>query len=333
MTKRLIAILLTLLLALAAAGCAAQSAPQGAEAAISEPAAEPAAEQETAYSGAGNAGVYADVAGAPVAGQYGGHKVIATYSLEMTTNAFDEHYSLLLKKAEELGGYVQAGNVWGTKPEAYDDSGRRAELTFRIPAEKAEAFVAYAGGTGEVTHNSKSTEDVTLDYYDNETRLEVLRTQLDRLKSILVETDNLADIIELEQAIADVTLEIEQLTTQLRRYDDLIDYSTVSVFMYEERLLTGPAATKSVGQRINEGFLSNLSGVGVFFTNFFVWLVSALPVLLVLAAAGLLVYWIIRRIIRKGRGGPGGPQGPEQARPFWQAPQQPETKEEKDGKQ
>ena len=82
-----------------------------------------------------------------------------------------------------MGGYVQYGNVWGTKPEVYGDSGRTAELTFRIPAEQAEAFLTFAEGNGEVVRQSVNTEDVTLDYYDRETRLEVLRTQLDRSRA------------------------------------------------------------------------------------------------------------------------------------------------------
>ena len=219
--------------------------------------------------------------------------------MELRTDAFDSHYEALVSKAKAMGGYVQYGNVWGTKPEVYGDSGRTAELTFRIPAEQAEAFLTFAEGNGEVARQSVNTEDVTLDYYDRETRLEVLRAQLDRLQSILVETDNLADIIQLEQAISDVTLEIEQMTTQLRRYDDLIDYATVHIYLYEESLIAGPAATKGFGERVSEGFRSNLSGVGVFLENSLVWLISALPVLVLLAVIALVVILIVRAICRK----------------------------------
>lgn len=190
-------------------------------------------EAEISYAGGGESG-------SSFSQNYGGHKVISTYEMELRTDAFDAHYEALVSKAKAMGGYVQYGNVWGTKPEVYGDSGRTAELTFRIPAEQAEAFLTFAEGNGEVVRQSVNTEDVTLDYYDRETRLEVLRAQLDRLQSILVETDNLADIIELEQAISDVTLEIEQMTTQLRRYDDLIDYATVHIYLYEESLIAGP---------------------------------------------------------------------------------------------
>ncbi len=309
-----IALVLAMLLA---AGCAAS--PQTANESSSMPAEAPAA-SAPAYDSAG--GVFEGAQstadrGSDMEALYGGHKVIATYNLEMMTDAFDEHYSLLTAKAEELGGYMQDGSVSGTKPVTYNDSGRVASITFRIPADKAEQFMEFAGGTGTITHTSKSTQDVTLDYYDSETRLEVLKTQLERLKSILVTTDNLADIVELEKAIAEVTIEIEQMTTQLRRYDDLIDYSTVYLNMYEERLVVGPAATQSIGERISKGFTSNLSGVGVFLENFFVWFVSSLPVLGLLAVVGVGLFLLVRRAVRRGRRIPKQPKENRSEVPAW----------------
>ncbi|NCB30768.1 MAG: DUF4349 domain-containing protein, partial [Clostridia bacterium] len=265
--------------------------------------------------------------GADAAALYGGHKVIATYNLEMTTESFDEHYAMLVAKAQELGGYMQDGSVSGTKPENYNDYGRTANLTFRIPSDKAEQFMEYAGGTGTITHTSKSTQDVTLDYYDSETRLKVLRTQLERLQNILVETDNLADIVELEKAIADVTIEIEQMTTQLRRYDDLIDYSTVYLYINEERLTAGPAATQSIGERISKGFTSNLSGVGVFLENFFVWFISSLPVLLLLTLIGFGIGLLVRRVVRRRKGSGGPRNGRNGNPPTWVKPGQEQEKQ------
>ena len=311
MTKKIFAISMALLLVLlilpgcsagGAADSAASTSSMEAEMAYDVSAtAAPAAPAANAAAGWAEETAEAPAEDRGSADLYGGHKIIATYTLELNTDEFDTQYEYLLSIAEDMGGYVQNGEVWGTKPETYGDSGRSAELTFRIPSGQAEQFLNLAGNAGEVQRRSVSTQDVTLDYYDRETRLEVLRIQLERLESILVETDNLADIIALEQAIADVTLEIEQMTTQLRHYDDLIDYATVYIYLYEEALIAGPAATQTMGQRISEGFRSNLSGVLVFLENSAVWLLSSLPVLLLLALVVLLILLIIRAL-RKRRG-------------------------------
>ncbi len=236
-------------------------------------------------------------------GSYGNHKIISTYSLEMNTDEFDLHVQMLQEKAIAIGGYIQSSNVSGTKPETYSDRGRYASYSFRVPSDRAEEFVEYTKGTGEITYSNCDTEDVTLRYYDTETRLEVLRTQLERLQSILVETDNLADIIELERAISETTLEIEQYTTQLRKYDDLIDFTTVHVSISETRLTTGPAAKETMGQRISEGFRESLAGIGVFLEDAIVWLVCAIPAILLIAAAAAVVVVIFRQLKKlRGKG-------------------------------
>ncbi len=231
---------------------------------------------------------------------YGNHKIITTYSFDMQTDEFDGTLKQLQEKAAQLGGYVQSSTVSGTKPETYSDYGRTANLTFRIPTAKAKEFVDFTQGTGEITYSNCDTEDITLSYFDTETRLEVLRDQLDRLKEIMKTAESMEDIVELEKAISETTLEIEQYTTQLRRYDDLVDFTTVYVNIFENRLTTGPASKKNIGERISEGLAENFAAVGVFFENALVGTVSALPIILVVAVLAAIVLLIIK-LIRKGK--------------------------------
>jgi len=235
------------------------------------------------------------------ASPYGNHKIISTYTIEMRTDEFDTHLAMLTARAAELGGYIENSGISGAKPENYNDAGRYANMTFRIPSAKAEEFVSYANGTGEITYNACDTQDVTLDYFDSETRLSVLRTQLERLTSMMKETDKLADLIELEREIADVTYEIEQYTTELRRYDDLIDYTRVYVNISEKRLASGPAAAKTFGERVSEGFSDNVNGIGVFLEDAAVWLIISLPVLLIIAAFAFALIKLIGVISRATR--------------------------------
>ena len=256
-----------------------------AEAAMDEPAAEPVA----APAGLGTADTQS--LSTP---DYGGRKVIRNISISLETDAFDDNVDALLKKVNEVGGYVEGSNVDGRKPQVYNDPGRYGYFTFRIPVDRVDEFVENAKGYGTLLSCNENAEDITSRYFDMETRLSVLRTQLDRLTNILVATDNLADVIELEKEIARVTLEIEELTTELRRYDGLVDYATVTVNLNELRLSQGPVAEQTVGERIGEQFADSLYGVGTFCVNAFVWFVGALPVLLFIAAIGLAIFFIIR---------------------------------------
>ena len=155
---------------------------------------------------------------------YGGRKVIVTYDIRLETDGFDALIAALKERLTAMGGYVQNSYIDGKEPEFYGDSGRTATLSLRVPAEKAEAFFSDLKTMGNVQSERVYTDDVTTAYFDKETRLSVLNTQLERLENILVQTDNLADVLALEEEIARVMLEIESLTGELRRYDALIEY-------------------------------------------------------------------------------------------------------------
>lgn len=296
--KRFIGIALALAL-LFLTGCAAKSQSDEGYYMNSEPAAPEAAPGPAMDSLSGESGEAEYIKTQTTSAQsgmpdYGGHKIIRTFSVSFETDTFDSDLASIVKSTADAGGYVETSMVNGRKPTAYSDPGRNAYLTLRVPAEKADAFVQGMQGYGTLLSSNESAQDVSEAYFDLDTRLEVLRAQLERLKSILVSTDNLADIISLENAIADVTLQIEQLTTELRRYDGLIGYATVNMNISELRLNEGPAAQLTVGERISRGFKDTLYGVGTFFVNLFVFLVSALPVLMVLGVVAVIVILIVR---------------------------------------
>lgn len=313
MKRRWIA--LFLLLALLATGCAARNksemyaapaaeAPMAAPMAMSEPMMDYAMEEaatDTATAagyqsmGGDNGSMEGGALTEPTSPDYGGRKIIRTLSIELRTDRFDEHLAAILKDVETAGGYVQASYVYGTKPEVAGDSGRSASCTLRIPVEQADAFVKTASGYGTLLSQNEDTEDVTDNYFDIETRLAVYKDTLERLRGILVQTDNLADVIELEKEITRVTIEIEDLTTRLRKYDGLIDYATVRVELYEKGLKIGPAAKTPFGERISEGFAETLSDVGNFIEDFAVVLITGLPVFIPLGLLAWLVIYLINR--------------------------------------
>ena len=128
----------------------------------------------------------------------------------------------------------------------------------------------------------------------------MLRDQLDRLKEIMKTTGNMEDLVELEKAISETTLEIEQYTTQLRRYDDLVDYTTVYVTINENRLTKGPAAKEGMGERMSAGLSESFVAVGVFLENALVAIVCAIPAILVIAVLAAIVVLVVK-LIKKGK--------------------------------
>lgn len=232
---------------------------------------------------------------------YGGHKIIKNAYLSLETENFDDVVEHITERAGQMGGYISSSNISGRKPENYQDSGRYASIELRIPQEKMEAFLTDAKGVADVINEQTGGQDITSDYFDTESHLKVLTTQRERILALLEKADKMEDIIALETELSRLNYEIESLTTNLKRWDDLVAYSTVNVDVSEipPASAAASASEKDIGTRMSNGFVRTLSGLKVFFENFAVVVVVLSPVLVIIAAIVLITLWIVRRKKRR----------------------------------
>ncbi len=316
MKKRWLAALLVVIL-LIGAGCAApnglkteSAAPQAP--AMPAPAAEApefAADDKAKADRGGWTGGSGELGGgSPAATQapseteeqnYGGHKIIKTASMGLETREFEIDLNYIKQKAVDMGGYIASSYVTGRKPENYGDPGRYANLSLRIPQQRMEAFLAEARGVATVTYENSGGEDITSAYFDTESRLKIYETQRDRIMALLAKAETMEDIISLETELSRLTYEIENLTTQLKRWDDLVNFSTVSIDINEIPPAMAVASDDTIGTRITEGFNSTLSGLAVFFENLLVFIIAASPALLLIALIVVVIILSVRGHRRK----------------------------------
>ena len=135
--------------------------------------------------------------------------------------------SMFMKLVEELGGYYEQSNLnnYG--------SYRDATYTVRVPAENFNTLCERAGEVSKMNSISRRTEDISEVYYDTEARLVTQETKLKRLQELLSKAENMEDIITIETAISETELMIENLTGSLRKYDSLVGFSTVNIYLNE----------------------------------------------------------------------------------------------------
>jgi hypothetical protein len=111
---------------------------------------------------------------------------------------------------------------------------------------------------------------------------------------------NLTELLELEKRLTEVRTELEQVTSQLLLYDNLVDYGTISLSISEVQELT-PVEEPGFFTRITTGFTNSLSNLWTFLKELAIFLVVALPYLLPVAVVALTVVLLIRRSVRKRR--------------------------------
>ncbi len=219
-------------------------------------------------------------------------KLIRTVNLDVETTEFDSLLETLTQSVTAMGGYIEQSDISGNS--ISDSQGHRyAWLTARVPSGKLDSFVSQVDEKGNITNKSENTQDVTLQYSDIESRKKTLAVEQDRLWELLAKADSMDAVIALESRLSEIRYQLESMESQLRTYDNQVDYSSVYLSINEVKVFT-PTTPDSVMTRIQKGFSRNLEGVGNSAVNFFVWFVSSLPILLVFAAMVAAVAFILR---------------------------------------
>lgn len=299
--KKLTALLLTLALALTLLTACGANIPQAAspamkgdyaiaeEAAMEVPMATAAMNTSNALAGAGETG------SVPMPES---RKWIVTVDMSAETEDLDALLAGLEETVAKRKGYVEDQNIYNGS--TFSSHRRRnANLTIRIPAEDVDAFAAEVSGIANVVSKNVSREDITLKYVATESKVTALKTEEARLLELLAQAENMSDLLEIEARLSDVRYELESYSSQLRLYDNQVDYATIFLYIDEVQEYT-PIAEKTVWERIRDGFKDSLEGVGDGFVNFLVWILSNSPYLVVWAVI-LVVCVILIRKFRKGR--------------------------------
>lgn len=211
-------------------------------------------------------------------------KLIKTVSLSMETRTFDTLKNQMEESISSFGGYIENSSYdapQGSRQYRY------YYLCVRIPAENLDDFVGKAGELGTITNKSENVEDVTLDYVDKTAYKDSLETEYERVTELLEKATDLDQILALESKLSELRYEINSYESQLRTLDNQIDYSTVNISISEVEY--EQETDDTISSRISNGFKSSLFAVRDFFVNTFVFLISNLPVLLLLAIVAVLV--------------------------------------------
>ncbi len=229
-------------------------------------------------------------------------KLIYRADLYVETLDFDQAAAGLETLVSSMGGYFESSNLYQG---GYYSSGiKSASYTIRVPSEQFEPFLSGMAGAENcrVVRQEKSAEDIGAVYYDTEARLKTLRIQQERLQDLLSQATTMTDIIDLENALANVEYEIEQYSSTLNRYDSLVGFATVTLSLEQvDRLSDAPVEQEGLGSRMARGFRSAVEGFGDGMADLAVWFSYHFIGVLIFAVIVAVVATVLVRRFRRRR--------------------------------
>lgn len=229
-----------------------------------------------------------------------GRKIIEKYYYMVETRSFDELMSSIKMSVSSAGGYIESSSISGNSSDL-SGKGRTASISVRIPVERMAEFGSFISENCAIIKESINTDDVTLNYVDAESRLAALRIEKASIEKLLASATDMSSIVLVYERLTQIIYEIESYEATLRTYDNLVDYATVSLDITEVEH-TAVGSGNSVWQRIGSNLSGNFQSIGRFFENAFVWVASALPYIVMLAALTLCTIVIIKRKAAKRAG-------------------------------
>ena len=170
-------------------------------------------------------------------------KLIKRAQLQIRTDNPAETEKPLTDLIEKFGAWTASTRI--------NDNSRNYSI--RVPADSYNIMIAEIKKLGKIINHSENAEDVTLRYYDLESRLAVRMELLETYKGYLSKAANIDEIMTVESRIADLQYEIDQTGTQFRNLASLVDYSTINVD------IQGPPGASSysepnLGEKLGELF-------------------------------------------------------------------------------
>ena len=304
MMKRYYSFMLALVMIFTFCACGASNSAEM-EAAPAEPmmaAADMAYSMNTAGGGFGMA---EEAAETEMRGEDGGdmpevdpEKIIYSADATLETTDFDATVNGVLELVEKNGGWVESSSVNGanyysiSRGNSYN---RSAYYTLRIPGDKFQTLMNSLSTLGNVPYTHVYTENVTAQYYDTQARLTAYEAQEQRLVEMMDKANTVEEIVIIEDKLTELRYRIDSLQTSLNNWDRRVNYSTLNLSVEEVRQYTPDEGKISYGQELWRAFTDAIEGVGEFFKNALVFIVSALPALVII----LVLFFLLRPMLKK----------------------------------
>jgi hypothetical protein len=180
------------------------------------------------------------------------------------------------------------------------DAARSLQASLRVPAAELNAALAELKSLGRVQNEGQSGEEVTQQHEDLVARLKNSRETELRLQDILRNrTGKISDVLAVEQEIARVRGEIEQMEAEQKNLEHRVDFATVDLRLSEEYKAQLGSPSPSVATRFHNAFVSGYRAAAESVISFVLFFIEYGPSLLIWLLFLAPMFWLTWRRWRR----------------------------------
>lgn len=187
-------------------------------------------------------------------------KVIKNGNLTIQVGDIKKAQNQTTKILNKNQAYIQKEEFRNT------DTDENLNLVIRVPHKNFDALInSFSNGMGSVLSKNISSDDVTEEYTDVSIKLANKKIYLEKYRDMLKSAATTKDILEIQENIRELEDEIDVSEGRLRFIDDRVNYSTLNLSLYKEKVRSSATSKIGFGSRfgdsITEGWNSFVSFV------------------------------------------------------------------------
>jgi uncharacterized protein YceK len=301
--KKLTRLILTVVLCtvLVLAGCSSASNSSSDTAAYSGGSAGGTSSSNAAQSTTTNQAAATDsggTAGFEAAAESINRMLIYTAYVVMEVDDFAAAQAEIRNLTQLSGGYLLEFS------ESRSESERSGSFVIKVPSGGFMSFLERLEELSPDRFRSNITgEDVTEEYVDLEARLHALSVTELRLLSFMEKATTAGELVEFSRELSKVQQDIERIKGRMRYLDQNVAYSTVEVRIYELEDGISRIQRKQApfGERLSTSLRMVLNGISDFLQELAIFVISAIPVAVVIGVFASPFVWLWYRHRRKQR--------------------------------
>jgi hypothetical protein len=173
---------------------------------------------------------------------------------------------------------------------------RTLQASLRVPAPQISTVIAELKALGRVESEAQSGEEVTQQHADLVARLKNSRETEQRLQAILLQrTGKISDVLAVEQEIARVRGEIEQMEGEQKSLEHRVEFATVNLTLAEEYKAQINSSSRSISTRLHNALVAGYRDVVETVVSIILFFAEFSPTLLLWFALLFPVGWFVRR--------------------------------------
>lgn len=222
-------------------------------------------------------------------------KLVKTSEATIETKKYDDTLEKIKSEVKEANGYIEDINT----RTGNGGTSRSASVTVRVPADKYDEYMSWINNEDSFSVPSmhENTSDITLQYNNNESRIETLNTEHDRLLKLMDGATDINAVVALETRLTQVESELNQLNTSKKTMDDQVSYAKVILTVNEvvEYSPEENSHKESLLERIIISIENSLDTTADFWQDLIVMAVWFFPVAVQIAVIILVVKYIRKR--------------------------------------